>query len=38
MALSNDEKKFIWFWVTVFGSAVGFWVLAFRWVWAHIVA
>lgn len=28
--LSDDEKKFVWFWMFVFGSALGFWVLAIR--------
>ncbi len=30
--LSDDEKKFVWFWVAVFGSAIGFWVLIAHWV------
>jgi hypothetical protein len=29
---SGDEKKFIAFWTFVFASAIGFWVLAVRWV------
>ena len=27
MSWSTDEKKFIAFWMVVFGSAIGFWML-----------
>jgi len=30
--LSDDEKKFVYFWVFVFGSAIGFWVIIVHWV------
>jgi len=33
MALSDDEKKFVWFWVVVFSSAIGFWVMLVNWAW-----
>jgi hypothetical protein len=30
--LSTDEMKFVAFWLVVFGSAIGFWVVLVRWV------
>lgn len=32
-SLSDDEKKFVWFWIFVFSSAVGFWVVFVHWAW-----
>lgn len=29
--MSDDEKKFVGFWIAVFGSAIGFWVILIRW-------
>jgi len=29
--LSDDEQKFVWFWMFVFSSAIGFWVVLIRW-------
>jgi len=34
--MSTDEKKFIGFWLFIFGSAIGFWVFAVRWALALI--
>ncbi len=28
--LSDDEKKFVYFWIIVFASAIGFWVIIVR--------
>ena len=36
MPLSDDEKKFAWFWVVVFSSAIGFWTIIIHWAVAHI--
>jgi hypothetical protein len=32
----DDDSKFIWFWVAVFGSAIGFWTIVVRWAWQII--
>jgi hypothetical protein len=32
-SLSGDEKKFVWFWILVFSSALGFWTICVHWVW-----
>jgi hypothetical protein len=37
MALSDDEKKFAWFWVVVFSSAIGFWTMIVHWAWRLLV-
>lgn len=36
MPLSDDEKKFAWFWVAVFSSAIGFWTIVVHWAYTHI--
>lgn len=36
MSLSDDEMKFLAFWVVVFGSAIGFWVILVRWLWSVV--
>ena len=36
--LTGDEKKFVWFWMFVFGSGIGFWVVIVHWVWELTVA
>jgi hypothetical protein len=36
MALSDDEKKFAWFWVIIFTSALCFWAIALHWLWQYI--
>lgn len=28
--LSDDEKKFVFFWIFVFSSGIAFWVIAIR--------
>gem|GEM_PF-5199777 len=33
MPLVNDEKKFVVFWIGIFSSAIGFWVVVVHWVW-----
>ena len=38
MPLSDEEKKFAWFWIGVFSSALGFWVVAVHWVWSIVVS
>ncbi len=38
MALSGDEKKFLWFWVAVFSSAIAFWVIVVHWAWRLVTA
>jgi hypothetical protein len=30
--MSDEEKRFAAFWIIVFGSAVGFWVIAVHWI------
>lgn len=36
--LSDDEKKFTYFWIVVFASAIGFWVITLHWVWHLIIS
>lgn len=31
--LSDDEKKFAWFWLFIFSSALGFWTIIVHWAW-----
>jgi hypothetical protein len=38
MDLSTDEIKFITFWLVVFGSGIGFWVVVVHWIWKLTVA
>ena len=38
MPLSDEEKNFVWFWLVVFSSAIGFWVLVVHWAWRLIFA
>ena len=30
--LNSEEKQFVAFWGVVFASAIGFWVIAVRWI------
>jgi hypothetical protein len=36
--LSDDEKKFVWFWMFVFSSGIAFWVIVVHWAWTTIIA
>jgi hypothetical protein len=34
--LSDEERKFVYFWMIVFSSALAFWVVIVRWLWGAI--
>jgi len=35
--MSDDEKKFVAFWVSAFAVTAGVWAFALHWLWVHIV-
>ena len=36
MALEKDERKFVGFWLFIFGSALAFWAFVIHWVIVHV--